>query len=77
MKPTTLRALLYCSAAFLVPWTEKVVPILMDNKWPTPQSCIGVAILGLVAAIITGRAYIDGSVERAKPTGNTAFITKP
>ena len=76
MKPTTLRALLYTSAAFLLPWTEKVVPILMDNKWPTPQSCIGVGILGLVAAIITLRAYVDGSAERSKTNGGTAFIAK-
>lgn len=66
MKPTTLRGWLYAGAAFLVPWTEKIVPVLMDNQWPTPQSCVAACILGLASAIITIRAFVDGSVERSK-----------
>jgi hypothetical protein len=66
MKPTTLRALLYCIVAFLAPFGEKIVPILTSDKWPTPQSLVATVILGLAAAAIVLRAYVDGSAERAK-----------
>lgn len=77
LKPTTQRGVLYGLAAFLVPWTEKVVPVLMQNEWPTPQSCVASVILGVAAAVIALRAFIDGSVERGKPAkGVTEFVRK-
>ena len=66
MKPTTIRAMLYCIALFLSPFTEKVVPVLNEGKWPLPQALLGTCIVGVVAAVIGLRAYLDGSAERAR-----------
>jgi hypothetical protein len=66
MNSNKLKALLYCIVLFLTPFMDKVVPILFQNQWPTPQAVLGTSVMGLVAAAVGLRAYVDGSNERAK-----------
>lgn len=66
MKSIRIRALLYSCAAFLTPVIDKVGPILEKNEWPTGPRIVWSVLLGVAAAVITLRAYYDGSVERAK-----------
>lgn len=77
MKPTTIRASLYAGVLFLTPFSEKLGPVLNNNQWPSPQSLIVCVLAGTVAALVGIRAYLDGSAERARSAGGTAFIAKP
>lgn len=76
MKPTTIRGYLYAVAFFVAPFTDKLVPILFQNQWPTPQMWVGTVITSIGVTAIGLRAYFDGSIERAKQNGNTTIITK-
>jgi hypothetical protein len=75
MKPTTLRGLLYVIVLFLTPFGDKILPVLWANQWPTPQALIATSVMGIIAASIGLRAFLDGSLERSK-SGNTQFIAK-
>jgi hypothetical protein len=70
MNPVTFRAILYAIPLFLGPFADKLVPLMWDGKWPTPQSFVASAVLGTVAVAIGLRAYYDGSAERARTTAD-------
>lgn len=65
------KGMMYVMGVFLVPFSEKIVPVLMENQWPTAQSCVGCAILGLASAVLTMRSFYDGSYERSRTTTET------
>lgn len=62
--PVIFRGSLYFLAALASPFIEKAVPILLGNKWPSPQTWTACWMLGGAAGIIALRAYYDGSAER-------------
>ena len=66
MSPTTFRALLYATPLFLTPFVDNALKVMEKDLWPTPQSLVRCAVLGLVAVAIGLRAYYDGSAERAR-----------
>lgn len=77
MKPTTLRCLLYAAILFLSPFGEKLGPVLQNNEWPTPQSILLCSLIGIVAALVGVRAYLDGSNERERMTRKQNSEIKP
>ena len=60
------KAFLYGVALFLTPFTDKIIPILFEDKWPSVPMTVGCVILGVIATAIGIRAYYDGSYERSK-----------
>lgn len=63
-----LKAFLYGLALFLTPFSDKLIPILFSNEWPSLQMTIGCTLMGIIACSIGIRAYLDGSYERSKQT---------
>lgn len=63
------KGMMYVIGVFLVPFSEKIVPVLMGDKWPTPQSLVGCTLLGIAAAVVTMRSFYDGSYERSRNGG--------
>ena len=73
------KATLYGIVLFLTPFSDKIVPLLFQDKWPSPQTVVGCALLGIISASVGLRAYYDGSYERSKiVNGNgTPKVTPP
>lgn len=60
------KAALYGIALFLTPFSDKILPILFQDKWPSIPMMAGCSLLGTIACAIGLRAYFDGSYEKAK-----------
>jgi hypothetical protein len=60
------KAVLYAIPLFLTPFADKIIAILFQDKWPSPQMVVGCALLGIIASSLGLRMYFDGSYERSK-----------
>lgn len=58
------RAALYFTIASMSPIIEKIIPVLLGDKWPSRPVWVGVGILSVSAGLIALRAFYDGSAER-------------
>lgn len=65
------RLLLYAVIQACIVLGDKLVPILTEDKWPTPQGSVIILIAVIAAVATTIRAHIDGSHERQRINGQT------
>jgi len=62
--PVIYRTFLYGGAAFLTSLSDKLIPVLSHDQWPTPQRWLLALLVAAGATFITLRAYSDGSAQR-------------
>lgn len=72
MKPNVaIRATLYALIALTTPVIGILTNSAADGCWPSPVEWAGAAATGCGAALVSLRAFIDGTNERAKNGSNS------
>jgi hypothetical protein len=68
-----IRGSLYFLIALLTPLASAVADGAQNGQWPTGQTLVAATLGGLVAGLVSLRAYLDGSNERfeARRNGTT------
>ena len=65
-REVVVRAVLYALIALTTPVVGLVVNGASNDAWPTSIQWAGAAATGFSAALVSVRAFIDGTNERAK-----------